>query len=224
MSFQCPVQDRHKWLKLKPFCIIGAMKILKRIVSSDMARPNRIPPGQLKTSKWPVLHYGPIPEFDPEGWSLSLTGLVEKPILFNYSEFCALNRVEVVSDIHCVTTWSRLDNVWEGVSVTDLIALAGGLKAKARFVVAHCEFGFTTNLPIEDFLEEDVLVALKHNGQDLTPDHGYPARLVVPKLYFWKSAKWLRSIEFVETDRRGFWERNGYHDRGNPWLEERMHS
>ncbi|MBW7877120.1 MAG: sulfite oxidase-like oxidoreductase [Candidatus Cloacimonetes bacterium] len=198
------------------------MKTIRRIKSEDIGREQRIPPGQIKTNKWPVLHYGPVPEFLEESWDFKVIGLVNQPFTISYQELLALDRVEVESDIHCVTTWSKLDNLWEGVSVHELIQKAGGLKAEAKFVIAHCEYGFTTNLPIKDFLQEDVLLALKHNGENLTPDHGYPLRLVVPQLYFWKSAKWLRALEFSATDKPGFWERNGYHNRGNPWTEERM--
>ncbi len=194
---------------------------LKRIISSDIRREQRIPPGQVETKRWPVLHYGPVPGFDPSNWNFRIFGLVENELSFTWPEFSALNRIEVQSDIHCVTTWSKLDNLWEGISVHDL-AKKATLKKEAAYVIAHCEYGFTANLPLKDFLEDDVLIALKHNGEDLTPEHGYPARLLVPKLYFWKSAKWLRGLEFSSVDKAGFWEKNGYHMHGDPWTEERM--
>ncbi len=197
------------------------MKIKKRIVSSDMKRENRIPPGQVQTRRFPVLHYGPVPGFEPESWDFRMLGGVRKPRSFTLEELLKLDRIEVHSDIHCVTTWSLLDNVWEGVAVSDLIELCGGLTDGMQYVIAHAEYGFTTNLPLKDFLEEDVLVAFRHNGAELSPEHGYPLRLVVPRLYFWKSAKWLRALEFSPEDKPGFWERNGYHNHGDPWTEER---
>jgi DMSO/TMAO reductase YedYZ molybdopterin-dependent catalytic subunit len=191
------------------------------IISPDMDRQERVPPGQNLTTKWPVLHYGEVPQYDDLGkWTFRVFGLVERPFTLSWKEFEGLPRVHVKSDIHCVTTWSRLDNLWEGPGTRSLMERAG-VKPEAKFVIAHCEFGFTANVPMEHFADEDALVALKHDGEPLTPDHGYPARLVIPKLYFWKSAKWLRGLEFVGADRPGFWEMNGYNMRGDPWLEER---
>lgn len=190
------------------------------IISPDMDRAQRIPPGQTRTEKWPVLHYGDVPEYDLAKWDFRVTGLVEKPFQLDWNAFANLPRIKVKSDIHCVTTWSRLDNLWEGPS-TKLIMEMAGVKPEAKFIIAHCENGFTTNVPMEHFADDDALIALIHDGQPLTPDHGFPARLVIPKLYFWKSAKWIRSLEFASKDRAGFWEMNGYHMRGDPWLEER---
>jgi DMSO/TMAO reductase YedYZ molybdopterin-dependent catalytic subunit len=190
------------------------------IISPDMKRDNRVPPGQHLTDKWPVLHYGEIPAFNPAKWTFRLFGLVEKPTEWNWEQFQKLPRVKVKSDIHCVTTWSRLDNLWEGPG-TKLLMDTAKVKPEAKFVVAHCEYGFTANCPMEHFADEDAMVALRHDGVPLTPEHGYPARLLIPKLYFWKSAKWLRGLEFISADRAGFWEMNGYHMRGDPWLEER---
>lgn len=196
--------------------------VQKRVVySPDLKRENRIPPGQLATDKWPVLHYGPVPDYSTQPFDFKLFGLIENPMTLSLEALRDLPQVEVHSDIHCVTTWSKLNNIWEGVSVQDLVPLIG-IHSNARFVIAHGEYGFTANLPLKDFLAEDVLLATHHNAVPLTPKHGFPLRLVVPQLYFWKSVKWLRGLEFVAEDQSGFWERNGYHDHGDPWLEERM--
>jgi DMSO/TMAO reductase YedYZ molybdopterin-dependent catalytic subunit len=180
----------------------------------------RIPPGQFLTEKFPVLSYGPAPRFDPKRWDFRVLGLVEEPLRFTYEEFRALPQAKRTADFHCVTTWSRLDNVWEGVMVKDLMQRIR-LKSAARFVVVHCEGGYTTNLPLSEFLDDDVMLAHRHDGRDLTPDHGWPLRLVVPKLYGWKSAKWVRALEFTADDRRGFWEVRGYHNHADPWKQER---
>jgi len=149
---------------------------------------------------------------------------VAQPWQCGYDDLRALPRVQVKADMHCVTRWSKLDNLWEGVSTRSLLSKAQ-LLPQAKYVMVHCEYGFTTNLPLADFLGEDCLFAWKHNDQDLDADHGYPLRLVIPKLYAWKSAKWVRGIELLETDRAGFWEsweNGGYHMRGDPWVEERF--
>jgi DMSO/TMAO reductase YedYZ molybdopterin-dependent catalytic subunit len=197
---------------------------LPQVISSDTRRPERLPPGQVLTRKWPVLHAGPVPGFDPETWLFQIFGLVEKPWQCTYDEFRALPRIEVHADMHCVTRWSKLDNTWGGVSTREVLRQVN-VSTKARFVMVHSEHGFATNLPLDDFLGEDCLFAWQHNGQDLEPDHGYPLRLVVPRLYAWKSAKWVRAIELMEQDRAGFWEsweNGGYHMRGDPWAEERF--
>ena len=181
---------------------------------------NRVPPGQYLTSKFPVLTYGPVPRFNPRTWDFRMLGEIEQEVRFNYEQFRALPRSRMVADFHCVTTWSRLDNAWEGVKVQDLMKLVR-LKPDARFVLIHCDAGYTTNLPLKYFLDDDVMLADRHDGQDLAPDHGFPLRLVVPNLYAWKSAKWVRAIEFLAEDVRGFWEVRGYHNRADPWLEER---
>jgi DMSO/TMAO reductase YedYZ molybdopterin-dependent catalytic subunit len=156
-------------------------------------------------------------------WQLRVDGLVAQPIAWNWEEFQALPRVKVLADFHCVTRWSRLGNVWEGVSTREIVARAGGLRPEARFVLAHgYDNGWTTNLPLEDFLAEDALVAFAHDSEPLALEHGGPARLIVPQLYAWKSAKWVTAIEFLQQDRAGFWERNGYHMHGDPWKEERF--
>lgn len=180
----------------------------------------RVPPGQYLTTKFPVLTYGAVPRFNPQTWDLQIFGEVESPLRLEYAEFRALTRTRQVADFHCVTTWSRLDNQWEGVMASDLVKLVKP-KPTARFVLIHCDGGYTTNLPLENFLDHDVMLADRHDGEDLSPDHGFPLRLVVPKLYAWKSAKWVRAIEFLARDSRGFWEVRGYHNRADPWQEER---
>lgn len=181
---------------------------------------DRVPPGQSLVEKFPVLSYGPPPRFNPEQWDFRVSGLVEEEVRFSYHEFRALPVSRQLSDFHCVTTWSRLDNTWEGVKVADLMKRVR-LLPQARHVIIRCDGGYTTNLPIEEFTDGGVMLAWRHDGRDLSPDRGWPLRLVVPKLYGWKSAKWVRAIEFSFEDRRGFWEVRGYHNRGNPWLEER---
>lgn len=192
------------------------------IVSPDTVRPQRIPPGQSRTTKWPVLDAGGPPGISLETWKLRIFGLVERPVAWNWREFLELPRVRVFSDFHCVTRWSRLGNVWEGVSTREVLARAGGALPEAGFVLAHgYDDGFTTNVPLAEFLAEDALIAITHDGEPLSLEHGGPARLIVPRLYAWKSAKWLRSIELLDRDQAGFWESNGYHMRGDPWQEER---
>lgn len=192
------------------------------IISPDTRRANRMPPGQTRTRKWPVLHYGYVPTVPLDKWRLEISGLVERPYTLNWDEFQALPRVKVYADFHCVTTWSRLDNVWEGVSIRELLGRAG-IKPAAKFVVAHgYDSGWTTNLPLADLLQEDTLAADLHDGKPLMEDHGGPCRLIVPQLYAWKSAKWLKGIELVEHDQPGYWEQGGYHNHGDPWIEERF--
>lgn len=190
------------------------------IQSADTQREDRVPPGQRVTQQWPVLHHGAVPMIDPAEWSFKAFGLVETPKELSFEEFLALTRVRVASDIHCVTTWSRLNNLWGGVATKEIARIARPLP-NARFVLVHAFGGFSANLPLEEFLAEDALFALTHDGKPLTPEHGYPVRLVVPRLYFWKSAKWVAGVEFVEHDIPGFWESVGYHNHGDPWKEER---
>jgi DMSO/TMAO reductase YedYZ molybdopterin-dependent catalytic subunit len=193
------------------------------IISPDTQRRNRIPPGQSRTRKWPVLDASGPPRIDLAKWRFRMSGLIGNEVNLSWEEFLLLPRVKVFSDFHCVTRWSRLGNVWEGVSTRTLVELAGGVKDTGRFVLAHgYDHGWTTNLPLSDFLAEDALVAIAHDGEPISEQHGGPARLVVPQLYAWKSAKWVAGIEFLERDRAGFWERNGYHMRGDPWREERF--
>ncbi len=190
-------------------------------VQSDQR--HRIPPGQGVTDKFPVLHYGSVPKYTnvEEQWDLRCWGELTEPIRFSFREFRALPTTTIKTDIHCVTRWSKLDTVWEGVSFREFLRHIPPLKPSARFVIAHSEQGYTANLPLDVLLDDDVLLAYKYDGQELTPEHGYPLRLLVPKKYFWKSAKWLRGIEFLDHDRLGFWERYGYNNNADPWREER---
>jgi DMSO/TMAO reductase YedYZ molybdopterin-dependent catalytic subunit len=192
------------------------------IVSADVSRTQRIPPGQSRTKKWPVLDASGPPRIDLATWKFRIFGMVRQPVELSWNEFLALPHVRVFSDFHCVTRWSRLGNVWEGVSTRTLLELAGGPSDGAAFALAHgYDRGFTTNLPLPDLLSEDALVARNHDGEPISTDHGGPARLVVPLLYAWKSAKWISGIELLPADKAGFWESNGYHMRGDPWAEER---
>ena len=194
------------------------------IISPDTRRANRIPPGQSRTRKWPVLDaFGP-PLVDLADWQLKIFGLVEQPLTLTLDQFRALPRVKVFSDFHCVTKWSRLGNVWEGVATRALLALAG-VRPQAKYVVCHgYDNNWTTNLPLSDFLQEDCLLADTHDGQPIPLEHGGPVRGLVPQLYAWKSAKWISGLELVEHDRAGYWEEGGYHMHGNPWTEERFRS
>lgn len=191
------------------------------IISPDTRRANRLPPRQALTAKWPVLHVGEVPPFDPAKWTLTVfpIPLVDAVTQFTWAEFGALPRARVFADMHCVTRWSKLDNLWEGVATRELRDRVT-VSPRAKFVMVHCEYGYTTNLPIDDFFDDDCLLATHHNGQPLTPAHGFPVRLVVPKLYAWKSAKWVRGIEFMEDDRPGYWEAGVYHMRGDPWATD----
>ena len=192
------------------------------IISPDTRRERRIPPGQARTRKWPVLHYGSVPLVSTETWRLEITGLVERPLAFTWSEFHALPRVKVFADFHCVTRWSRLGNEWEGVSTREIMNRAG-VKPQAQFALPLAyDGGWTTNLPLKYFLAEDALFADTHDGRPLDPDHGGPVRLIVPQLYAWKSAKWVKGVELSARDKSGYWEQGGYHDRGDPWTEERF--
>ncbi|MEM2839161.1 MAG: sulfite oxidase-like oxidoreductase [Thermoplasmata archaeon] len=191
-----------------------------QIDSRGVKNPDRVPPGQQVTDEMPVLHYGKIQKIDPTKWKFTITGLVEKKIELSLEEFKSLPQSKVVSDIHCVTGWSKLDNTWEGVLAVEIGKLARILPG-ARYVMIHAAGGFTANLSTDDFFQPDVIFALRHNGRELTPEHGYPVRLVVPRLYFWKSAKWVEGVEFMKEERLGFWETHGYHRRGDPWAEER---
>jgi DMSO/TMAO reductase YedYZ molybdopterin-dependent catalytic subunit len=181
----------------------------------------KLPPGQTRTEKWPVLSYGPVPRFDAARWDFRITGVVERELRFTYPELLALPRIELVADIHCVTQWTRLGTVFEGVPVADLLREAG-LQPAARFAVVRCDQGYTTNLPLGALSAAGALLADWAEGAPLSPDHGYPLRLVVPDRYFWKSAKWVRALELVAEDQPGFWERAGYHNEADPWREERF--
>ena len=183
----------------------------------------RVPPGQHLTEKWPVLTYGGTPRFDPRTWTFRCFGLVEHEVAWTWEEFQRLPRVELVSDVHCVTHWSLLDNRWEGVHIREILKHVR-VKPGAIAVMIHADPDYTTNLLLQELMDDDVLLALKRNGRDLEPDHGGPCRLVVPKLYFWKSAKWVRAFEFMDVNAPGFWEVNGYHMHADPWKEERYSS
>jgi DMSO/TMAO reductase YedYZ molybdopterin-dependent catalytic subunit len=178
----------------------------------------RIPPGQYLTQDFPVLSAGPTPRPNLDRWDLRLDGEVEQPRRWTWAEFQALPRETFTVDIHCVTKWSKLDTVWEGVS---LDALLDGVEHAADYLIAHCDGGYTTNLPLEDVTGGKAWVAFGYDGQPLAPEHGGPARLLVPHLYFWKSAKWLRRLELTDDDQPGFWESLGYHNYGDPWQEQR---
>lgn len=180
----------------------------------------RIPPGQRLVKTWPVLHYGPVPSFDGADWDLEISGEVEIPVTLSYEALRALPRAQVHADMHCVTGWTTLDNDWEGVAFRTLRDMAKPTPA-ARWVIAHSTFGYTSNLSLEAMDDEDVLVAWGNHGEDLTPEHGWPLRLVAPKRYAWKSAKWLTGLEFAAKNQRGFWEVRGYHVHGEPFAEER---
>lgn len=191
--------------------------------SSQGDRPtgrNRLPPGQKLTEGWPVLSYGATPKIDLATWRFTVGGLVEQPREFTWDEFMALPQSTVRCDIHCVTRWSKFDTEWEGVLLNDLAAIVKP-RPEAKAVLAVCYGGYSTNLRIDDATRDDVLLAHSQGGRPLDPDHGGPLRLVVPHLYFWKSAKWIRGLTFLDRERPGFWEQYGYHMRGDPWQEER---
>ncbi len=183
-------------------------------------REGRLPPGQSLTLKWPVLHYGRVPVFDPTTWDFKISGEVEEPLRLTWEEFRALPQTEVVSDFHCVTRWSRLDNHWRGVLFTDVLKLVKP-KPGAQFALMLAEEGYTANVPLADLQQPDVLFAFEHDGAPLPAEHGGPLRLVVPHLYGWKSVKWVRGFLLLDQERLGFWERNGYHAYGDPWREQR---
>ena len=180
----------------------------------------RLPSGQALTRKWPVLTYGDTPEVDLSTWTFRCFGLVDHPVAWTWAEFNALPQVQVTSDIHCVTRWSRFDNRWEGVAVAEILRRVG-VRPEAVAVMVHAEEDYTTNLLLADLQSDDVLLATRHDGEALPVEHGGPCRLVVPKLYFWKSAKWVTGFEFIDVNSPGFWEVNGYHLRADPWKEER---
>jgi DMSO/TMAO reductase YedYZ molybdopterin-dependent catalytic subunit len=187
----------------------------------QMRDAGRLPPGQSLTLKWPVLHYGLVPRFDPATWDFRIWGEVEIPIRLTWHEFSLLPRVKTLSDFHCVTRWSRFDNTWEGVAFREVLKLVK-LKPDASHVLVHAEQGYTANIPLSDLDRDDVLFATRHDGQPLSGDHGYPLRLIVPHLYAWKSVKWVRGLEFLSHDAAGFWEQNGYHIYGDPFKEQRF--
>ena len=207
--------------------------IFKRKEDEDRVRDEgRLPPGQSLTQKFPVLHYGPVPKFNPATWDLRVWGEVVEERQWTWDEFNLLPRTKIVMDIHCVTRWSKFDTEWEGVSVRSLIESGlVSLQPTAEYVLQHAEYGFTANLPLEIVLQDNFLLATHFNGEPITPDHGYPLRGVIgyivdkPDLmtpYFWKGAKWLRGLEFLSQDQMGFWEQAGYHNEADVWREQRF--
>ena len=187
----------------------------------DPAIAERIPPGQYKTEKFPVLHYGSVPPTDLAKWDFKVFGEVDNPITLTWDQFKALPRKTVHTDIHCVTRWTKLDTDWEGVAIQEILKLAQ-VRPNATHVVAHSEQGYTANLPLSVLDDDDVMLADMFGGAPLEREHGYPLRLLVPKRYFWKSAKWIRGLEFLDHDQLGFWERYGYNNDADPWKEERF--
>lgn len=184
--------------------------------------PARIPPGQTLAAgdRWPLLHFGPVPAIDLDSWDLRVFGEVEEDLRFSHAEMRALPARDVTADIHCVTGWSRLGDTWTGIPIQEVLRRARP-RESVTHVMAHCEYGYATSVPLEVLDDEDVLLCYGWNGQDLSLEHGWPLRLLVPKKYFWKSAKWLRGLEFMTRNRLGFWEQRGYHDEADPWQEKR---
>jgi DMSO/TMAO reductase YedYZ molybdopterin-dependent catalytic subunit len=195
----------------------------RKVLERQRKEEGRLPPGQSLTLKWPVLQYGSVPRADLKAWDFRIAGLVEKPARLTWEEFNGLPKREIVSDIHCVTRWSRFDNRWTGVLFTEVMKLVTP-RPEARFATVHGEQGYTANLPLDDLMRPTSLFAFQHDGEPLSPEHGYPLRLIVPHLYLWKSVKWVRGFELSATDEPGFWEQNGYHMYGDPWREQRFDS
>ncbi|RIX50604.1 sulfite oxidase-like oxidoreductase [Paenibacillus nanensis] len=182
---------------------------------------HRVPPGQTVTERFPILHEGTVPAYELNNWSLRLFGEVEKERSFSFQELLELPQVKIVCDIHCVTRWSKLDTEWEGVRLVDLLPLIG-VKPEAKHVMIHADPNYETNVPLEDLMRDNVILAHRYNGEPLTDKHGWPLRLIVPHLYFWKSAKWVRGIELMLENRNGYWERNGFHHYADPFKEQRF--
>ena len=198
-----------------------ALDLFNRRAKEDHERfGDRLPPGQKLTDGWPVLQYGNTPSIDITTWKFSVVGLVDEEVHLRWDEFLALPQTTIRSDIHCVTHWSKFDNDWTGVRFRDVLAQAR-VSPHAKYVMVHSHGGYTTNIALDELMGDDVLFAHQHNGEPLTKEHGWPLRLVVPKLYFWKSAKWVRGIVLMDSDKPGFWEMYGYHIHGDPWKEER---
>ena len=193
----------------------------RKKLEQAMREAGRLPPGQSLTLKWPVLHVGAVPQFDPQTWDFRVGGLVESPLRLTWDEFTRLPMKEVMTDMHCVTRWSRFDVRWEGVPIAEVMKLARP-RPEAKFAMVLAEEDFTSNVPLNDLLRPTSLFALRHNGEPLPADHGYPLRLVVPHLYAWKSVKWVRGLELRADDAPGFWEDNGYHMYGDPFKEQRF--
>jgi len=199
---------------------MGFNSARRQLNEREKAIAGRLPPGQYLTEKWPVLHYGGVPRVDLATWDFTIDGLIEQPVRLSRDQLLALPRREVKSDVHCVTRWSLLDSTWAGVPISEVMQLVQ-LKPEATHVMVRAEQGFTANLSLDDFLRDENMLVDTRNGEPIPPEHGWPLRLFVPHLYFWKSAKWVRGLEFMHGDRPGFWEQYGYHMRGDPWQEER---
>ena len=189
-------------------------------ILGDQTNPE-VPPGQYVTNKFPVLSFGPTPKIDITEWSFRAFGLVQQEITLDWKQFIGLDKTVISSGFHCVTQWSRLQNTWEGILFTDVMELIA-LKPDAHFVMFHCYGGYNTNIPIDTLMDPDVMFAYRHDGELLAPEHGGPLRLIVPKLYGWKSAKWVNGMEFLSDNLPGFWEKRGYNMEGNPWKEQRF--
>ena len=193
----------------------------RKALEAKMKEAGRLPQGQSATLKWPVLHTGSLPRFDPALWDFQTWGLVENRLKLSWNEFGALPRLEIVSDFHCVTRWSRFDNHWQGVAFRELLSRVRP-KPSAAYVLVHAEQGYTANIPVADLDRDEVLLATHHDGEPLSAEHGFPVRLIVPHMYAWKSVKWVRGFEFLDHNQAGFWEQNGYHMYGDPWKEQRF--
>jgi len=203
----------------------------RRALENLIRKEGRLPPGQALTTKFPVLHYGPVPPFDPTTWTIQFFGELEEQKIFSWEEFNSLPRRKIVMDIHCVTRWSKFDTEWEGVLIEDLVTeKIIKIKENANFLIEHAEYGFTTNVPLRVAMQETFMLATHFNGEPISPDHGFPLRAVIGFIpgreeletpYFWKGAKWLRGLEFSSVDKPGFWEQAGYHNNADVWLEER---
>lgn len=193
----------------------------RKKLEREMHDAGRLPPGQSLTLKWPVLHEGSVPRVDLSTWDFRIDGLVQKPVRLTWEEFNKLPKTEIRCDIHCVTRWSRFDNRFEGVLFTEVMKLVKP-KPEARLAMVRGENDYTTNLSLSDLMMPTTIFAMKHDGEPLAPEHGYPLRLVVPQLYFWKSVKWVRGVTLMARDEPGFWEQNGYHMRGDPWKQQRF--
>jgi DMSO/TMAO reductase YedYZ molybdopterin-dependent catalytic subunit len=180
-----------------------------------------VPPGQFVTEKFPILTFGQIPTIDKSEWNIKIFGLVRKNIYLKWNEIMNLKQISVEAEFHCVTQWSRLVNKWDGVQFKSIIDFVD-IQEKTQYVMIHCYGGYTTNLPLDVLLDDDVIFARRHDGRDLSPAHGGPLRLIVPQRYGWKSAKWVNGIEFMADNRAGFWESRGYHMDGDPWKEQRF--
>lgn len=206
-------------MKNKAERIKNAKVPLSKNLGVDQA--DRLPPGQFLTETFPILHEGDVPDVDTDTWQLKIFGEVEQEQTFSYADLLNLPKVQMTSDIHCVTRWSKFDTLWEGVRFRDLLDVLQ-VKPEAQYVMVHGGNDYETNVPLADLLSDNVLLAYHYDHKPLTPKHGYPVRLVVPHLYFWKSAKWITGLEFMKDDRPGFWEQNGFHNEADPFAEQRF--